>query len=295
MNRGAVGLVALLVVAACSSGDDVGSPTSTEAGAPTSVVAPPTTADTPSTTTATAPPTTGPTATVPASTTATSASPGDDRPLGEAELAERDLAGTALLTVDDFPDGWVESPTSGDDDDPTADRFEEEFDACLGRDPDQRLGEELDRIAAQTGDFHPPDDDSVNVSHEVALAGDEATATARMADVDVSGSEACVADVLLDFYVTLAETEPDLAGIDIGEIVVTRTELEFEPDQRVGVLIEIPLSVDGQSVSQFLEFVYQRDGRALSELTFSSFGQPFARDGYTALTARVADLLAAVG
>lgn len=258
-------------------------PETTTAPPPTSTA--PTTA--PTSAPSTSPPTSGP--------APTTDSTDPDRPLTEAETADRAAASTALLTLADFPDGWVEEPVADDEDDPAADEFEEDFDACLGRDPDERLGEELDRIAAQTGDFHPPEDDTFDVSHEVALAADTDTARARMADVDVSGSEDCVAGVLLDFYASLAANDPDLADLDIGEIVVTRTENEFDADVRVGVLLEIPLSIGGQGFSQFLEFVYQREGRALSELTFSSFGQPFGRDAYTELTGVVADRLATIG
>ncbi len=78
-------------------------------------------------------------------------------------------------------------------------------------------------------------------------------------------------------------------------MIVTRTENEQNADLAVGVLLEIPLTIGEDTVSQFLELLYQRQGRALSELSFTSFGTPFARDGYAALSDETVADLAAIG
>ena len=98
-----------------------------------------------------------------------------------------------------------------------------------------------------------------------------------------------------EFYETTFADDPDLVGIEIGDVVVTRTERERPADLAIGVLLEIPLTLDSQTVSQFLEVLYQRQGRALSELSFTSLGSPFSRDGYTILSDEVVIGLAPIG
>ena len=157
------------------------------------------------------------------------------------------------------------------------------------------MGDELDRLKVGTGDFHPADDDATTVSHEVVLAPDVDTAIAAMAEVRIDGAQACLADVIGDFYRTVFTADPELAGVGVGEVIVTRTENDRDPDVAVGVLLEVPLTIGDQTVSQFLELLYQRQGRALSELAFSSFGGRFGRDAYTALSDDVMVRLATIG
>lgn len=210
-------------------------------------------------------------------------------------MADREIARTALITLATFPDGWVEDPVEDDEDDPGTEAFEAEFDACLGRDDDVRVGDDLDALAVSTGDFHPVDSDATSVSHEVVLAPDEATAITAMTEVRIDGAEPCLADVIQAFYETSFSGDPELAEIGIGEVSVTRTEDESAPDLAVGVLLEVPLTIGEETVSQFLEILYQRQGRALGQLSFSAFDAPFDRDGYDILSEESLDNLAEIG
>ncbi|MFW2334526.1 hypothetical protein [Ilumatobacter sp.] len=284
---------ALAVVAAsCSSGSE-SAPTSTDSPdttTPAATAAPTSTAA--ATTAPTAPPTaastTSPGTTAPVTTTAateSTAAPAGTTPpadLTEEEMVDQEIARTALITLDSFPTGWIEEPST-DDDSAEDDEFENQFDACLGRDDDQRVGDDLERLAVSTGDFRPADDETTSVSHEVVLAPDVDTAITAMGEVSVDGAESCISDVVQRFYQSTFADDPDLIGIKIGEVIVTRTERERPADLAVGVLLEIPLTLDTETVSQYLEVLYQRQGRALSELSFASFGAPFSRDGYTIL------------
>lgn len=209
-------------------------------------------------------------------------------------MADQDLARTALLTLASFPDGWVEEPND-EDDDPETDQFEAQFDACLGRDDDQRVGDDLEDLTVSTGDFRPMGDESTSVSHEIVLAPDVDTAITAMSEVSVDGAEACLADVVQRFYESSFAGDPDLSEIGVGDVIVTATERERPADLAVGVLLEVPLTVDDQAVSQFLEVLYLRQGRALSDLSFTSLGAPFSRDGYNLLSDEVGIDLAAIG
>lgn len=308
-TRLAVPLLATALLVGCSSSDDTASDDT--AAAPSSTADPSSSTTAPDSSTTTEAPTTTTTTTTPpvetspppsSTSTTTSTSvvavttttvAADD--LTDAELADREIARSALITLAVFPDGWVEEPVEAEEDDPTADAFEAEFDACLGRDGGERVGDRLDRLKATTGEFHPVGDDSTTVEHEVVLAPDVDTALAAMAEVRIDGAEQCVADVIGAFYETSFADDPDLAQVGIGDVIVTRTETERDPDLAVGVMLEVPLTIGDQTVSQFLELLYQRQGRALSELSFSSFGSPFNRDGYTVLSDEAVIRIATIG
>lgn len=301
-------MAAVLLVVGCSSSDDASTPTAavstTDAEASSDT---PDTTEATTTTAATAPsstapptssaPTTPPTSDAATSTTApdTPATTVVDEEFTEAEEADRAAARTALITLSVFPDGWVEDPFEEEDDDDATSEFEAEFDACLGRDGEDQVGDEIDRLKVSTGDFHPADDDSTTVSHEVVLAPDVDTALAAMAEVRIDGAEQCLADVIGSFYRASFADDPELADVGIGDVIVTRTETDRDPDLMVGVLLEVPLTIGDQTVSQFLELLYQRQGRALSELSFSSFGGQFDRDGYTVLSDEAVIRLATIG
>lgn len=219
---------------------------------------------------------------------------GDD--FTDAEESDRNTARSALIALSVFPDGWVEEPVDDDDDDDTGtSEFEAEFDTCLGRDGGDRVGDAIDRLKVGTGEFHPVDDDTITVSHEVVLAPDVETALEAMAEVRVDGAEACLADVIGDFYRATFADDPELADVGIGDVIVTRTEADSAPDVAVGILLEVPLTIGDQTVSQFSELLYQRSGRALSELSFSSFGALFDRAGYAVLSDEAAIRLATIG
>jgi len=285
--------VVVVLAAACSSGDDSTSADTTSA----------TTEPTPRETTATTepasttepPPTTGAASvsTTTSTTTSTTSGAGSSE-LTPDQLADQELARSALITIDSFPDGWSEEPES--DDDSLADtEFEDQFDACLDRDDDVRVGDDLEELAVSTGDFVPGADEATSVSHEVVLAPDADTAITAMSEVSVDGAEDCIADVVQRFYDKTFSEDPALEGIAIGPVTVTRTEREQPPDIATGVLVEIPLGLETDTVNQYLEVLYQRDGRALSELSFTSLGTPFSRDGYTVLSDEAALGIATIG
>lgn len=283
-------LCVALVASACSSGDDSSASTTVPPVTPATTAAP---ASTPATTSppATAPPaptTEAPVTTeAPAPTTAAGAEP----ELTDAQLADRDTAQGALITLDVFPEGWSEEPDD-DDDGGDTDDLEAEFDACLGRTADDRIGDDLEPLTAKTGDFNAPADSSTSVSHEVVLAPDEATAVTAMSEVAVDGAEPCLASAIQVFYTETFAADPGtFEGITLGDVSVTRTQLDLPDDVEVGFLLEIPLTVDDETASQFLEVLYQRDGRALSELSFSSFGASFDREGFAVLRDEAASRL----
>jgi len=304
-----------LLVGACSSGTEDADRPSASSPAATAPAAADATAPAPIAATAPTTPTTAPAPTSPATTAIpepieptettepTGAPPstppestvGPEEPFTAAQMDDRELARIALISLAVFPDGWVEDPVEDDEDDPRTDAFEADFEACLGRDDDTRVGDDLAALAVRTGDFHPVDRDVPSVSHEVVLAPDEATAIAAMTEVSVDGAESCLSDVIRSFYEASFSVDPDLEEIEIADVVVTPAETGRAPDLAVGIVLEVPLRVGQQTTSQFLEILYQRQGRALGKLSFSAFGTPFDRDGYTVLSDEALSGLAAIG
>lgn len=276
--------LALVGVAACS-GDDIGSDSTvaTTTSAPIPTTAAPTTAPTtvPETTPATTAPPTSPPTTERATTVPASSAP---EPIDEAAYVE--LAESALLDLDVFPDGWEERPAS-DDDDAGNERFGDRVAECLGTD-DERVSELLEPREANSPEFAGPGDSSPTVEHQVMVADDEAMAVKAMEDVAAIGADACLEQTMQEFFDEEAAADIEQDGVTIGDIAVERIEVEAPADLVVGYLVELPVQAgDGQTASGYLQVFYLRRGRALSQLRLSSFGTIFDPEGVRLLTGEV--------
>lgn len=193
-------------------------------------------------------------------------------------LADIERASTALLTVNDLPDGWAAVPTS-----PSADVDAARVDACFGRGPASPT-EVLEARRVDSDDFAGPDESRPTVEHSVTVAPDEARALLAMAEVGTDGASECLVGVVQDVFE--AELTPDLEeldGLTIGQITIDRVDDGSAPDTEVGYRLQIPLLLDGDRFVQYLDVLYHRQGRALSNLQFASFIEPFDTEIYAAL------------
>ncbi|MDJ0771136.1 MAG: hypothetical protein QNJ12_20270 [Ilumatobacter sp.] len=289
-----VTFLAISLATACSSSDESSTtePASATSTAPPATTAPPpTTAPRPTTVPATTPATTAPPETTAPLETA---APTTDAPIDPALAADMELARTALLTIDDFPAGWVEEPAD-DDEDTGAEPFQEDFDACLVGDDGELVGDLLEGRDVGTGDFTAPDG-VTSVTHEVLLADDDEMAIAAMLEVATEDAPPCLADAMQRFFAQEIVADPTAPeGLTIGEITVDRRPSSLGDDVVVEYLVRIPIDVDGESGTFFFDVFYFRQGRALSQLQLQSFDAPFDPDGVGFLGSEVLERIALIG
>lgn len=281
--------VALVAVSACSASDDA--TTQTTAAAPSTTAAAVTTPSP----TEPAPPTTAPASTVPATTapaTIAPATPPTTAPDPNAEFVA--LARAAVLDLSIFPEGWTEGPADDEEETEEDQRFAERVDECLGVEG-EKVSDAFDDREVKSPEFEDTDDETQpTVEQEVVVADDETMAVAAMAEVATEGADVCLQESIQAFFEADPDFQADQSGIELGRIVVTRSDLGVPLDERVAFVIEIPLTLGDETFVQYLEVLYQRQGRALSQLQLTSFGVPFDRQGFTVLADEVDARLAAI-
>ena len=289
--------VALVVVSACSASEESTPPTTT------AVIAPPTTAatvTTPAPSTTEPAPTTAPATTAPPTTaSATTASattepttPPTTEPDPNAEFIA--LARSAVLDLSVFPEDWTEGPADDEEESEEDQRFAARVDECLGVEGD-KVSDAFDDREVKSPEFVDIEDETQpSVDQEVVVADDEAMAIAAMAEVATEGADACLQESIQAFFEADPDFQDDESGIELGAVVVTRADLGVPLDERVAFVVEIPLTFNDETFVQYLEVLYQRQGRALSQLQLASFGVPFDRDGFEVLADEVDARLAAI-
>lgn len=306
-----IGVVsAVLAVTGCggseSSSATTPAPATTEAPTPTTATPEPTTPPTTQAPATTAPePTTPPTTAAPEPTTPpTTEAPEPTVPPTTAALdpdvdpevaADIELARTALLTLDDFPPGWYETPNDPEDDLSDNEKFDAMIDECLG---DAAFDDDfLDERKVESGDFGT-DEYLAEADQDVILAPTEADAIAAITAV---GNEAAPDCFLLATQTMFDEilADPDQTdfppGTSIGTVEVDFLDYGLAPDEGVVLFVYIPAEFGGEQVDLFLENWYMRSGRALSQMTFTGTNGTFPQEGIDELTGTVYELLAQIG
>lgn len=208
------------------------------------------------------------------------------------------LAESALIDLSVFPDGWTEIPVDEETADEAADddEYERQVDECLGIDGDDGESDLLESREARSGEFvNETSQTQPSVEHLVTVADDEAMAVRAMERVGTEGAAACLQETLQAFFDADPDFQDDGSGIELGELAVTRIEFDNDPTLRVGYRIEIPLTLEDETFVQYLEVVYQRQGRALSQLQLASFSTPFPEEGFVSLSDDVVIRLATIG
>lgn len=212
-------------------------------------------------------------------------------PLDDEAYVE--LASTALLDLAVFPDDWEATPAT-EDDEAENERFANRVDECLGNEG-ERVSDLLDQRKAKSPEFAGSGESSPTVEQQIIIADDEAMAVTAMDDVGAEGADACLEQTIQEFFDVEAAADVEQDGVTLGDITVQRIELGAPADLIVGYVVEIPVEApDGQTASGYLQVIYQRSGRALSQLQLSSFGTSFDPAGIEVLTDEVVARLAAI-
>lgn len=266
-----------LVVAACGGGDDETATTVGSTAAPTT--APVTTAPATTAPATTAPPTTAAATTTPTTEPATTAPAPTAPPTTLPSDPQAVIALGALITLDDFAEGWTAGPT--DDDDADDEEANAIISSCAGVDPALIDDDVLGTTQVKSPTFTTVDE-NYTVDQSAGFAADEATAVAAAAAVSDPDVPGCYGEAVVAFFERAiassdpAETLPP--GIEIGEVTSTVGDLApfaLAADSASWFHVEYPLTIDGQTFEQHADFVFLQNGAALTRLTLAGFGGPF--------------------
>ena len=204
---------------------------------------------------------------------------------GDAETVidedDQRQAEDALLTLEDFPSGW----TAPADDDDGEDVSEAE---CF-RDIQPDLSELTVTGHAESGTFDT-DNAWVSSTASVYRTEEEAREAFEGGRDTLLNDElpACFGDA---FAEAMAEEENDVE-IEVGKVSANEVSVPDVAAERSAALrIEIPLEVDGQAVSAYMEFIGLEEGRAIGSLVTFSFLTPFSADETERLAGIMADRL----
>ena len=192
-------------------------------------------------------------------------------------------AEAALLTSADFPSGWTES---GDDD---SEDGADVSDAPCFEDIQPDLSELTVTGHAESGNFET-DDAWVSSTTSVYRTEEEAQ-EAFDGGRDVLQSDdlaACFGDV---FAEAMAAEENDVE-IEVGEASTSEVTLpDVGAQQSAALRVEIPLDVEGQAASAYVEFIGLEEGRTIGSLLTFSFVTPFPAEETERLAGIMADRL----
>ena len=245
VRRLALVAAAVLAMAACSDSDDD-------------------TADT------TAPATVPPTTAAPTTTTT------------EPSVSDAELAQSALLTIDDMPTGWTETPHDPADDADDDENMQRISD-CSGLDADLIGDGVLGDSKAKSPDFDSPDQ-SASVKQTMGLAPDVETATAAIAAIGHDALPPCYEEAMRASFAEAATTtdptETIAGGITLTDISMTRVDppVAVTADEVVWLKAAATLDYQGQQLDIFLDLVFTRTGRVLSQLEFDGTTAEFPAD-----------------
>jgi hypothetical protein len=199
------------------------------------------------------------------------------------------VAATALLTLDDFAAGWIATPfaeDADDGDDPAGTAIVAE---CAG--VEQRLiDEDLMGTASAESPSFSTRDDTFTVEQIAGFAPDEDTAIASSAAIADPDVPACYAEGIVAFFeqsVTGADPADSLPpGVELGEVRSSVGDLsgfDLQADDATWFHVRFDLVVESQTFEQHGDFVFLRNGAALTWLNLTGFGATFPVDELQAL------------
>ncbi len=265
-------VAATIGLAACGGGGDNATGTADTESPQTSqptATAPPTTA--PATAPTTAPPTTAPATTV----------PGPEATVPPATEAE--LAASVLITLDDLPEGWTETPFDPNEDNSDEEAILAAIAECAGLDLTLINRDVLGDTRAESGEFESGEE-VASVKHVIGFAPDEATAMAAMVEVGNPALPDCYAEAVREsFEAQFADPDPTdsvPAEVVLGDLVAERVDLTniAAEDEAVWVRVVASLTVQGDALEQHVHLIFLRTGRVLSQVQLGGSGEPFPED-----------------
>jgi hypothetical protein len=224
-------------------------------------------------------PTTAPAATeAPATAAPTTATPATTEPA----VSDAELARSALLTIDDMPTGWTETAQDPGEDAQDAATIERISD-CSGLDADLIGDGVLGDTEAKSPDFDSPDE-LASVTHSVGLAPDEDTAVAAVAAIGDDALAPCYEEAMRASFAEAATTTDPSAtlaeGVTLSDITMERIDppVEVTADEAVWYEAAASLDYQGQTIDIYLNLLFTRTGRVLSQLEFDGTTAAFPQE-----------------
>lgn len=271
-------LVVLIALGAgCGGGDEETSATTAPA-APATTVASPTTTPPTTVPATTAPTTTAPPTTTTPATTVPQTAPATAPATTVPGTPEAQLAATALITFEDFAEGWTTNPSEPDD--PEDDRLDVLVAECAGVDAALIGDDVLGDRKARSPEFSSLDE-TYTLEHTVGFAPDAETAALAIEQIGGEALPACYASatqtLFMEEMANPDPTDPLPPGLEIGEVTYEVGDVSTFglAGQAVWYHFAIPFTIDGQTIESHLDLVFLRNGAALSQVLMGGFGTPF--------------------
>ena len=192
--------------------------------------------------------------------------------------ADQRQAEDALLTLADFPSGWT-APAGEDE-------GEDVSEAACFEDIQPDLSELTVTGHAESGTFET-DEAWVSSTASVYRTEEEAR------EAFEGGRDALLSDELAacfgDVFAEAMAAEENDVEIEVGEASSSEVAIPDVGAQRSAALrVEIPLDVEGQTASAYMEFIGLEEGRTIGSMVTFSFLTPFPADE----TERLAGIMA---
>jgi hypothetical protein len=189
---------------------------------------------------------------------------------GPDRTADKRLADASQLKLDDFPSGWVESDSNRSEA-ADCDAISNARQARTARAASSQFGHGENTVAQST----------------VYVFPDDVTAQEQFAGLTSGGTRTCIGE---DLAKRLQNANPDLK---VGELHTSRVSVDPLGDQHDGGRVTLPLTVGGQEVELFTDFVFVRVSRGIALMLFVDAVSPFDENMRADLTSKVARRLAA--
>ncbi len=205
--------------------------------------------------------------------------PGTTQPPPETEA---EWAESALLTLDDFVEGWTEIPSEGDGELDDAE-IEGLLAECTGLDA-SLLGDDVTGDNEATSPEFVSPDGLASVTHTVGFAEDTTTALAAITAIGDESIPDCYLQAINTLFENMqsgadpSETLPP--GLAISDVTVDRVDLTgvAASGEAVWYKVAITFEFEGQTLGQYLDLIFLRNARVLSQLELTGDGVPFPDD-----------------
>jgi hypothetical protein len=199
----------------------------------------------------------------------------DESSTKAADANDQELADRIVLKLSDFPSGWTEDDSTDEDDDdedPLAD--------CLGEESDELTD-------AETAEAESPDfsrGEATTASSLVSLLKTEPDAERGMELIRSEKLKQCLNEAMDKELRTQTGEE----GVEIGEVSLKNSSFPNVADETAALQMQVPITVQGSTVSFYADIVFFREGRIVAGLMVADVGQPFPSAEAEALARKLA-------